>query len=91
MALVKLDFLNFKIMKSTWRHASDRHHALRGHHHADAGCADPDADVRARFISSTPSACVLAYFMEKKDKAAYPEYYAQIEKDEKELEAAVKR
>ena len=31
--------------------------------------------------------CVwLAYFMEKKDRAAYPEYYAQIEKDEKELE-----
>ena len=28
----------------------------------------------------------IAYFMEKKDRAAYPEYYAEIEKDEKELE-----
>jgi hypothetical protein len=26
--------------------------------------------------------------MEKKDKAAYPEYYAQLEKDEKDLEKA---
>jgi sec-independent protein translocase protein TatC len=33
---------------------------------------------------------VLAYFMEKKDREAYPEYYAQIEKDEKELETEVK-
>jgi hypothetical protein len=31
--------------------------------------------------------CVwLAYLMEKKDRAEFPEYYAQIEKDEKELE-----
>jgi sec-independent protein translocase protein TatC len=64
MAMVKLDFLNFKIMKSTWRHA------LVG-------------------ITLFYAICVwLAYFMEKKDRAAYPEYYAQLEKDEKELEQA---
>jgi hypothetical protein len=31
---------------------------------------------------------ILAWRMEKKDKAEYPEYYAQIEKDEQELEKA---
>ena len=28
----------------------------------------------------------LAYFIEKKDREAFPEYYAEIDKDEKELE-----
>lgn len=85
MALVKLDFLNFKIMKSTWRHALVGITLF-------AAIITPTPDVLTLMLMSGPlyflyAICVwLAYFMEKKDRAAYPEYYAQIEKDEKELE-----
>lgn len=87
MALVKLDFLNFKIMKSTWRHALVGITLF-------AAVITPTPDVLTLMLMSGPlyilyAICVwLAYFMEKKDRAAYPEYYAQIEKDEKELEQA---
>lgn len=87
MALVKLDFLNFKIMKSTWRHALVGITLF-------AAIITPTPDVLTLMLMSGPlyilyAVCVwLAYFMEKKDRAEYPEYYAQIEKDEKELEAA---
>lgn len=85
MALVKLDFLNFKIMKSTWRHALVAITLF-------AAIITPTPDVLTLMLMSGPlyvlyAICVwLAYIMEKKDRAAYPEYYAQIEKDEKELE-----
>lgn len=85
MALVKLDFLNFKIMKSTWRHALVAITLF-------SAIITPTPDVLTLMLMSGPlyvlyGICVLlAYFMEKKDRAAYPEYYAQIEKDEKELE-----
>lgn len=85
MALVKLDILNFKIMKSTWRHALVGITLF-------AAIITPTPDVLTLMLMSGPlyflyAICVwLAYFMEKKDRAAYPEYYAQIEKDEKELE-----
>lgn len=85
MALVKLDFLNFKIMKSTWRHALIGITLF-------AAVITPTPDVLTLLLMSGPlyvlyAICVwLAYLMEKKDRAAYPEYYAQIEKDEKELE-----
>jgi Tat protein translocase TatC len=88
MAMVKLDFLNFKIMKSTWRHALVGIMLF-------AAVITPTPDILTLLLMSGPlyvlyGICVwLAYFMEKKDKAAYPEYYAQLEKDEKELDAAV--
>jgi sec-independent protein translocase protein TatC len=88
MAMVKLDFLNFKIMKSTWRHALVGITLF-------AAIITPTPDILTLMLMSGPlyvlyGICVwLAYFMEKKDKAAYPEYYAQLEKDEKELEEAV--
>jgi sec-independent protein translocase protein TatC len=88
MAMVKLDFLNFKIMKSTWRHALVGIMLF-------AAIITPTPDILTLLLMSGPlyvlyGICVwLAYFMEKKDKAAYPEYYAQIEKDEKELEESV--
>ncbi|MGV3660524.1 MAG: twin-arginine translocase subunit TatC [Prosthecobacter sp.] len=87
MALVKLDFLNFKIMKSTWRHALVAITLF-------AAIITPTPDVLTLMLMSGPlyvlyAICVwLAYIMEKKDRAAFPEYYAQIEKDEKELEQA---
>ena len=52
-----------------------------------------NADVLTLMLMSGPlyvlyAICVvLAYMMEKKDREAYPEYYAQIEKDEKEPKA----
>lgn len=85
MALVKLDFLNYKIMKSTWRHALVAITLF-------AAVITPTPDVLTLLLMSGPlyvlyAICVwLAYIMEKKDRAAFPEYYAQIEKDEKELE-----
>jgi sec-independent protein translocase protein TatC len=87
MALVKLDFLNYRMMKSTWRHALVGITLF-------AAIITPTPDVLTLMLMSGPlyflyAICiVLAYFMEKKDRAAYPEYYAQIEKDEKELEQA---
>ncbi len=87
MALVKLDILNFKIMKNTWRHALVAITLF-------AAIITPTPDVLTLMLMSGPlyflyAICVyLAYLLEKKDKAEYPEYYAQIEKDEKELEKA---
>ncbi len=89
MALVKLDFLNYKIMKSTWRHALIAITLF-------AAIITPTPDVLTLMMMSGPlyvlyAICVvLAYFMEKKDKEAYPEYYAELAKDEKELDEAVK-
>jgi len=85
MALVKLDFLNFRIMISTWRHALIAITLF-------AAVVTPTPDVLTLMLMSGPlyvlyAICViLAYFMEKKDRAAYPEYYAELEKDQKELE-----
>ncbi len=87
MALVKLDILNFKIMKSTWKHAVVGITVF-------AAIITPTPDIFTLMLMSGPlyvlyAICVyLAYLLEKKDKAAYPEYYAQIDKDEKELEKA---
>ncbi|MBK8091638.1 MAG: twin-arginine translocase subunit TatC [Verrucomicrobiaceae bacterium] len=87
MALVKLDILNFKIMKNTWRHALVGITLF-------AAIITPTPDVFTLMLMSGPlyvlyAICVyLAYLLEKKDKEAYPEYYAQIEKDEQELEKA---
>ncbi|MCX6852828.1 MAG: twin-arginine translocase subunit TatC [Verrucomicrobia bacterium] len=88
MALVKLDILNYKIMKSTWRHAIVAITLF-------AAIITPTPDVFTLMLMSGPlyvlyAICVwLAYTMEKKDRAAYPEYYADIDKDAKELEKSV--
>ena len=85
MALVKLDFLSYKVMKTT------RKHAIIGIAIFSA-VITPTQDVLTLLLLAGPlyvlyEICIwLAYFMEKKDRAAYPEYYAEIEKDEKELE-----
>lgn len=85
MALVKLDFLNFRLMISTWRHAIVAITLF-------AAIVTPTPDVLTLMLMSGPlyvlyAICViLAYFMEKKDREAYPEYYAELEKDRKELE-----
>lgn len=87
MALVKLDILNFTVMKNTWRHALVAITLF-------AAVITPTPDVLTLLLMSGPlyvlyAICVfLAWRMEKKDKAAYPEYYAQLEKDEKDLEKA---
>jgi hypothetical protein len=89
MALVKLDILNFKIMKATWRYALIAIMIF-------AAVITPTPDILTLLLMSGPlyvlyGICViLAYFMEKKDKEAYPEYYAELAKDEKELEESVK-
>ncbi len=88
MAFVKLDFLNYKLMKSTWRHALIAITLF-------SAIITPTPDVLTLMLMSGPlyvlyAICiVLAYFLEKKDREAYPEYYAQVEKDEKELEQSV--
>ncbi|MCF7787284.1 MAG: twin-arginine translocase subunit TatC [Prosthecobacter sp.] len=88
MALVKLDILNYKIMKSTWRHALVAITLF-------AAIITPTPDVFTLMLMSGPlyvlyAICVwLAYTMEKKDRAAYPEYYSDIDKDAKELENSV--
>lgn len=85
MALVKLDFLNFKLMISTWRHALIAITLF-------AAVITPTPDVLTLMLMSGPlyvlyAICItLAYFMEKKDREAYPEYYAELDKDAKELE-----
>lgn len=85
MALVKLDFLSYKLMKST------RKLAIIGIAIFSA-VITPTQDVLTLLLLAGPlyvlyEICIwLAYFMEKKDRAAYPEYYAEIEKDEAALE-----
>lgn len=80
MALVKLDLLNYRIMKNTWRHALIAITIF-------AAIITPTPDVLTLVLMSGPlyvlyGICVwLAYFMEKKDREEHPEYYAELEKD----------
>lgn len=80
MALVKLDILNYKLMKSSWRHALIAITLF-------AAIITPTPDVLTLMLMSGPlyvlyAICVwLAYFMEKKDREEHPEYYAELEKD----------
>ena len=85
MALVKLDILSYKVMKNT------RTYAIIGIF-IFAAIITPTQDILTLMLLAGPlyvlyEICIwLAYFMEKKDRAEYPEYYAQLDKDEKELE-----
>lgn len=89
MALVKLDFLSYKLMKNTRKHAIIAIAIF-------SAVITPTQDVLTLLLLAGPlyilyEICIwLAYFIEKKDREAFPEYYAQIEKDEKELEKEVK-
>ena len=57
-----------------------------------AAVITPTQDVLTLMLLAGPlyvlyEICIwLAYFMEKKDRSAYPEYYAELEKDEAALE-----
>jgi Tat protein translocase TatC len=85
MALVKLDFLSYKLMKTTRKHAIIAIAIF-------SAVITPTQDVLTLLLLAGPlyvlyEICIwLSYFMEKKDREAYPEYYAQLDKDEKELE-----
>lgn len=85
MALVKLDFLSYKLMKTTRKHAIIAIAIF-------SAVITPTQDVLTLLLLAGPlyilyEICIwLAYFLEKKDREAYPEYYAQLDKDEKELE-----
>ncbi len=85
MALVKLDILNYKIMKSTWRHALVAITAF-------AAIITPTPDVLTLMLMSGPlyvlyAICIwLAWFLEKRERQLYPEFYAERDKDEAELE-----
>ncbi|MBX7211853.1 MAG: twin-arginine translocase subunit TatC [Verrucomicrobiaceae bacterium] len=85
MALVKLEILTYKTMKNTWKQALVAVVIF-------AAVITPTQDIFTLMVLAGPLyilylACIwLAYFMEKKDRAEYPEYYAQLDKDEKELE-----
>lgn len=87
MVLVKLDFLHYKLMSTTRSYAIIAIAVF-------AAIITPTPDPFTMLVLAGPlyllyEICIwLAYFMEKKDRAAYPEYYAQIDKDEKELEQA---
>lgn len=85
MVLVKLDFLNYKLMSTTRSYAIVAIAIF-------AAIVTPTPDPFTMLVLAGPlyvlyETCIwLAYFMEKKDRAAYPEYYADIDKDEKALE-----
>lgn len=85
MVLVKLDFLNYRLMSTTRSYAIVAIAIF-------AAIVTPTPDPFTMLVLAGPlyvlyETCIwLAYFMEKKDRAAYPEYYADIDKDAKELE-----
>jgi Tat protein translocase TatC len=85
MVLVKLDFLNYKLMSTTRSYAIVAIAIF-------AAVVTPTPDPFTMLVLAGPlyilyETCIwLAYFMEKKDRAAFPEYYADIDKDAKELE-----
>ncbi len=86
MALVKLDILNYKLMKGT------RSHAIIGIA-IFAALITPTTDPLTMLLMAGPlyvlyEICIwLAYFMAKKDREAYPEYYKELEEDEKAIAA----
>jgi Tat protein translocase TatC len=86
MILVKLDILGYKVMSTT------RRYALLAIFVASA-IITPTPDPFTMLVMAGPlyimyEICIwLAYFMEKKDREAYPEYYAQLDKDEAAMQA----
>ena len=84
MALVKLDFLSFKVMRTTRKHAIIAIAIF-------SAVITPTQDVLTLLLLAGPlyvlyEICIwLAYFMEKKERQLYPEFYAERDKDEAEL------
>jgi sec-independent protein translocase protein TatC len=84
MALVKLDILNYKLMKGTRAHAIVAIAIF-------AAIITPTQDALTMLMMIAPlyflyEICIwLAYSMDKKDREMYPEYYKELDKDEAEL------
>lgn len=89
MALVKLDFLSFKLMRTTRSYAVVAIAIF-------SALVTPTQDLLTLSLLAVPLYCLyeiciwLAYFMEKKERKLYPEFYAERDKDEAELEKEVK-
>ena len=85
MALVKLDILTYKVMKTTRSYAVVAIAVL-------AAVVTPTQDALTLCLLMVPmymlyEICIwLAWWMEKKDRAANPEYYKGVDEDEKHLE-----
>ena len=86
MALVKLDILSYKIMKTTRSYAIVAIAII-------AAVVTPTQDALTLGLLAVPmyalyEICIwLAWWMEKKDRAANPEYYKGLDEDEKAMEA----
>lgn len=87
MALVKLDVLNYKMMKGTRSWAAIIIAIV-------AAIITPTQDALTLGLLAVPmyvlyEICIwLAWWMEKKDRKLYPEYYKEQDADVKELEVA---
>ncbi len=85
MALVKLDILSYKVMKTTRAYAIVAIAIL-------AAVVTPTQDALTLGLLMVPmyvlyEICIwLAWWMEKKDRAANPEYYKGLDEDEKAME-----
>jgi sec-independent protein translocase protein TatC len=86
MALVKLDILSYKVMKTTRTYAIIAILVV-------AAVVTPTQDAFTLGLLAVPmyvlyEICIwLAWWMEKKDRAANPEYYKGLDEDEKAIEA----
>ena len=86
MALVKLEILTYKVMKTTRSYAIVAIAVL-------AAVVTPTQDALTLGLLMVPMYCLyeiciwLAWWMEKKDRAANPEYYKGLDEDEKATEA----
>ena len=84
MALVKLDFLSYKVMSGTRKHAIIAIAIF-------SAVITPTQDVLTLLLLAGPlyvlyEICIwLAYLLEKKERQLYPEFYAERDKDEAEL------
>jgi Tat protein translocase TatC len=88
MALVKLDFLSFKLMGGTRKHAIIAICIF-------SAVITPTQDILTLLLLAGPlyflyEICIwLAYFLEKKERQMYPEFYAERDKDEAELDKEI--
>ena len=87
MALVKMDVLNYKVMKTSRAWAAVIIAVV-------AAVITPTQDALTLGLLAVPmyvlyEICIwLAYYMEKRDRKLYPEYYKDIDKDTESVEVA---
>jgi hypothetical protein len=87
MALVKLDVLNYKVMKTSRTWAAIIIAAL-------AAVITPTADALTMGLLAVPmyllyEICIwLAWWLEKRDRQLYPEYYKEQDEAEKQVEVS---